>query len=824
MRAPSWLLAACLPLAACSATEEVAPAPFPVEVGGGFVASIEGDRLVVASADGRALLDGLPPAAVAAGGPPLVGFAVENVTTTYEMMFGTFMPEVTTGGPWRVAQQLAPAADGSLSILDGAGALLASITWSAPEAGHLIADVAPGPGPEHHFSWGFACDALDHFSGFGAQSVDVDHRGFTVPTWVEEHGIGKRDDDTYPPIWYVEGTRHASELPIPQYLSRRGYILTTETDLRSQFALCSESPAAARVEVDLPARIHLFDGPTPAQAIERATATFGRPRLPPPVAFAPWLDAIFGDANVRAVAQKLRAAGVPGSVIWTEDWRGGSWDGDNYVLDEEWQVDTTLYPDLKGTTAELHDEGFDFFVYFNSFVYESSQAWPETAPSGWLVQHADGTPYTFTGAKGTATGMLDLDNPAARAWAVGKMQAAIALGADGWMNDFGEWLPTDGVTAAGPSLGRHNAYPVLWQQTAREAIDTVGDGELRMFFGRSGWLGSAPLMDVMWAGRSAHRLRHQRRAALHPPHRHRPGHRRHLHLWIRHRRLPVGDHRRLHQGALLPLDRARRLVPGDAHPPRHPAPPGVELAIRRRHHRPLRPLRSPAHRARPLPPGPGPHREHDGLPHLARPDARLSGGRRRVGRQGRGPPRRFGPRRSRARRRRDQPLGVPARGALVSLGGRGRRGGRGAGDGAGRGDRDPGVRRGGRRGADVSGRGHDAGPRLRGGAGRELRGRRSGGVCLPRRGRLLHRGGGLAYGIAEQGDAAGALALTWNGQALGACDASGTAPCASATADGATASVTGPGELVVTAGGAAVATLTAIGGNAGRSLSWVVRR
>ena len=416
------------------------------------------------------------------------------------MEFGAFDPTVTVNGPWRVAESFRVAADGTLQLLDQNGALLASITWSAPEPGHLVADVAPGAGPERQLSWGFACDADDHFSGFGAQQMDVDHLGFTVPTWVEEHGIGKEMDDTFSPQWPLLGTRHASLAPIPQYLSRRGYILTAESDLRSLFALCSESPTAARVQIEMPSSVHLFDGPTPADALQRAADTFGRPRMPPKMAFAPWLDAILGDANVRDVAKKLRAASIPTSVIWTEDWRGGGFSGDNYTLAEEWEVDTTLYPDMKGMSDELHGEGFDFFVYFNPFVYMTSKAWPETAPNGFLVQHTDGSPYTFTGAKFTDCGLIDLDNPDARAWAVQKMQNAIALGADGWMNDFGEWLPTDGMTAAGPSLGRHNLYPVLWEQTAREAIDGVEDGQQRLFFGRSAWLGSAPLVDVLWAG------------------------------------------------------------------------------------------------------------------------------------------------------------------------------------------------------------------------------------------------------------------------------------------------------------------------------------
>jgi alpha-glucosidase (family GH31 glycosyl hydrolase) len=493
-----------LPLvfSACSPpTETLSPAPVPFDTNGGFSVALQVDRLVVASRDGRVLLDGLAPAdPVNDYDPPLTGFAVRDISTTYEMEFGAFKPTQTPKGPWRVAKRLLRGADGALEVRDDAGALLAKVIWSEPESGHLVADVEPGEGPERRFSWGFKCDENDHFAGFGSQAMDVDHRGFTVPTFVQEQGIGKSETDDYTGAWFIQGTRHASHIPIPQYLSRRGYILTTETDLRSIFALCSEEPAKARVEIEMPAKIHVFDGPKPAQAIERATATFGRPRLPPKVAFAPWLDAIFGSQNVSAVAKKLREKGIPGSVIWSEDWRGGEWVMDDYKLEEEWDVDTTLYPDMKSLSNELHGEGFDFFVYFNPFVYKSSKAWQETAPNGLLVKTTDGQPYTFTGAKFTDTGLIDLDNPAGRAWAVGKMRAAMLQGADGWMNDFAEWLPTDGMTAAGPSLPRHDVYPVLWQETAREAIDGMKDGEERLFFGRSGWFGTPALADVIWAG------------------------------------------------------------------------------------------------------------------------------------------------------------------------------------------------------------------------------------------------------------------------------------------------------------------------------------
>ncbi len=486
-------------LAACA--DEIPQSPVSVLESNGLSVVLSEDRVTVASEDGRVLLDGLAPGAPPEDGPPLVGFAVRDVTTTFEMQFGMFKPTNAANGPWRGLTPKPNGAASSLDLVDASGNILARLQMSAPEGGHLVVDVTAGDPAAKRFSWGFACDAEDHFAGFGAQSFDVDHRGFTVPLMVQEQGVGKIETDDYPLVWYVTGTRHASHAPIPQYLSRRGYVLTAETDHRAIMALCSEDQEKARVEIELPAKVHVFDGPTPQEALSRASATFGRPRMPPKVAFAPWLDAIFGSDNVRAVTAEARAAGIPASVVWSEDWRGGSFGGGgSYRLEEEWEVDTTLYPDMPALASDLHDAGFDFHVYFNPFVYEDTKAWAETADQGLLVAKEDGTPYTFIGAKFTNTGLIDLDNPDARAWAKGKMKAAIALGADGWMNDFAEWLPTDGFTFKGPSEAQHNLYPVRWQEVAREAIDEVSDGHERLFFGRSGWLGTPPLADVIWAG------------------------------------------------------------------------------------------------------------------------------------------------------------------------------------------------------------------------------------------------------------------------------------------------------------------------------------
>ncbi len=477
---------------------------------GGMTVRVEADpaRIEVSDAEGRVLFDGLPGSPAPAGRPAHTALAMRTARASYEMRFGAFKIEEPDAGRWR-----AVAAFGDLrtedfgirfELLDAVGEPLGTGMISEAGAGQLEMAFEPASDAHNRMSIAFGCDPDEHFLGLGGQSFDVDHRGFSVPIWVSEDGISKVDTDEYDDLWFLVGRRHSTHTPMPVYLSSRGYALLLQTDLRSIFHLCSEAADVTRLEVwEGKLSLRLFSGPSPSEVLERLTGHLGRPALPPAFAFAPWLDALFGSDNVRRVASKLRDEDVPCSVIWTEDWRGGEEDMLGYALDEDWNVDRRLYPDFEDLASDLHALGFKFLTYNNTFISEGVDIWDEATSNGYTIRNAEGQTYRFTSVTFDDASLLDLTNPDAWEWAKGIYRAGLELGADGYMADFAEWLPTDAVLASGEDArAHHNRYPVEYQRLNRELLDELfaSDGVERLFFVRSAYLGSQPLVSVVWAG------------------------------------------------------------------------------------------------------------------------------------------------------------------------------------------------------------------------------------------------------------------------------------------------------------------------------------
>lgn len=495
------ILVLCALLIACG--DKDGPQPVEAELGGLTVrVTPSSARIEIHAPDGTVLFDGRP----GSGAGPYGALAVRRAEATYFMQFGSFNIDEEAEQWLPVTRFTDVRVDGQAILFGLAGAdgeVLGTGEIAEVAGGEVTLTFAAADALHNRMTAAFGCNAGEHFLGLGGQSFDVDHRGQTVPIWVQEDGVTKRADDDQPPLWPLQGRRHSTHAPMPIFVSSRGYGLLLDTVHRSIFALCSEQEDAARVEAwEGALRLRLFYGPSPAEIVTKLTAHLGRPDLPPPFAFAPWLDAIYGSDNVRRVATKLRDEGVPSSVIWTEDWRGGEFDLTGYTLDEDWSVDRAIYPDFEALADDLHRLGFKFLTYNNTFISEGVDIWDEATTSGYTIQTSTGAPYLFQNAKFDDASLLDLSNPAAWDWAKEIYKAGLRLGADGYMADFAEWLPTDCVMHDADAVAFHNQYPVEFQRLTKEVFDELyaQDGVERLFFVRSAYLGSQPLVSVFWAG------------------------------------------------------------------------------------------------------------------------------------------------------------------------------------------------------------------------------------------------------------------------------------------------------------------------------------
>lgn len=354
--------------------------------------------------------------------------------------------------------------------------------------------------PANRVGFSAACDRDDHFLGAGSH-VDVDHVGERFPLWTSEPGIGKSDrDDELPPDFPLGNTKHATSFPDP-FLLRPHHPdgLLLETGRRVTLDLCATDPERFQVVADEDGTLTWiwFDAASPAGVLRKRADWLGHVPPVPPWVFGAWGDAIRGPDRVRTVADTLRGEGIPATLIWSEDWKGATQTGTGYRLNEEWFLDRSLYPDAEVLADELDDQGFQWLAYFAPFLGEGDDSYASAEAAGALVEAPDGAPYRFAGPSFQQVALVDVTGTDGRGWAIGRMRDALELGFDGWMADYGEWLPDDAVLDDGRTGAMvHNTYPELWQQTHAEAIE----GADAVFFARSGWSRTASLAPVVWGG------------------------------------------------------------------------------------------------------------------------------------------------------------------------------------------------------------------------------------------------------------------------------------------------------------------------------------
>jgi len=340
-----------------------------------------------------------------------------------------------------------------------------------------------------------------HFFGWGEHYYGTEHRGESMSLFVTEQGIGREPDSGILPF---NGGRHTTYIPMPWTMDPvAGRGILWDTDYRVELDLCDSDPDVAWVETTEPRQgISVFYGPTGYDVIEQLGDALGRPPVPPSWTWEPWHAAQGGRDELEAEVAALLAEGVPIGAIWAQDWTGirMNFDG-GFGVEYRWVADESLYPDLAGMIDELHMQGIRFLGYANPFIDLGLDHYEDMVDGELLVETADGEPYTFIAPNGMSA-LPDFTNPQARAYTQGFIAAMVTdLGMDGFMADFGEWLPLDASLSDGRDpRAYHNRYPVDWHETWRETVDAERpDGDYAVF-SRSGWTGIQGHAQIVWIG------------------------------------------------------------------------------------------------------------------------------------------------------------------------------------------------------------------------------------------------------------------------------------------------------------------------------------
>lgn len=351
-------------------------------------------------------------------------------------------------------------------------------------------------------------DGQEHIYGCGEQMSYFDLRGRHFPLWTSEPGVG-RDKTTYV-TWRSDvenggagGDYYNTNYPEPTYVSSRHYYLHMDTTAYSDFDFRN----AAYHELQtwcVPAAIRLESAPTFVELLEKLTGYLGRqPELPDWVYNGLIIGAQGGNERSFGILDKSLAHGIKVSGLWCQDWCGKRVTSFGKRLQWDWHYHQEMYPDLPRRIQELHDRGIKFLGYINPYLVNDGELFQEGERVGAFAKKSDGSTYLVDFGE-FYCGVVDFTNPKAYQWFKDEVikKYTLDIGIDGWMADFGEYLPTDDIVLANGAspMIEHNHWPALWAKCNYDAVKESGKLGQVVYFMRAGATGSQKYCTLLWAG------------------------------------------------------------------------------------------------------------------------------------------------------------------------------------------------------------------------------------------------------------------------------------------------------------------------------------
>jgi alpha-glucosidase len=341
--------------------------------------------------------------------------------------------------------------------------------------------------------------------GGGEQMSYFNLRGRRFPLWTSEPGVG-RDKSTeitrqMDALGNAGGDYWNTNYPQPTYLSSRRYALHVDT---TAYAVFDFTGAAHSIEVwGVPARVELWTAPDFAGLVSALSKRFGRQPPLPDWAISGAIVGLKDGENSFARLETMLAAGAAVTGLWCEDWAGVRVTSFGTRLFWDWRANGQRYPQLRERIAALRSRGIRFLAYVNPYLANDGVLYERARQLGYLARKADSDDPYLVDFGEFDCGVVDFTNRAAADWFAdvvigGEM---LDIGIDGWMADFGEYLPTDVRLADGTdAMLAHNAWPTIWAEVNARAIGSRGKTSEALFFMRAGYTGVQQHCPLLWAG------------------------------------------------------------------------------------------------------------------------------------------------------------------------------------------------------------------------------------------------------------------------------------------------------------------------------------
>jgi alpha-glucosidase len=342
--------------------------------------------------------------------------------------------------------------------------------------------------------------------GGGEQMSYFALTGRRFPMWTSEPGVG-RDKSTRLTRLMDEtamagGDYWNTNYPQPTFLTSRWLAVHCRTTCYS--VLDFSDPAQHGVEVWAgTARFDLFAAEGPRDLVGQLSTYFGRPRALPDWAIGGAIVGLKQGEASFARLDRFIAAGTAVAGLWCEDWAGIRETSFGRRLFWDWRASATRYPDLPGRIADLRARGIRFLAYANPYLAVDGALYAEAVAGGHLALRQDDDDAYLVDFGEFDCGVLDFTRAETRDWFAERVlgREMLDIGIDGWMADFGEYLPTDVRLASGiDAMEAHNLWPVLWAQVNDQALAARGRQGDAVVFMRAGYSGVSRYCPLLWAG------------------------------------------------------------------------------------------------------------------------------------------------------------------------------------------------------------------------------------------------------------------------------------------------------------------------------------